>query len=233
MNNAGAFDLIAEGSILSNYYPLTEEGYMLIVEGPDGAGKSILAEKLSRDLRMPIATKVVGADTQPLLDLGKWTEDNLNKGFQRMVFDRHRLISEPIYGPATRNNQDVNFLDLGWLADMVHRFYQTQPIVIYCLPDLQVVRANVVREDTDNQVVAGRISAIYAGYVSRAAVDLAQARLPVKVYNYKVTRYEDLLGWAARRFEERAMQDVNRSAFPEQSPASRAAAHKPRNLRFI
>lgn len=233
MKYAGAFDEIVEGSILSNYYPLTEEGYMLIVEGPDGAGKSMLVERLSRDLKMPIAPKVVGSNTQPLQDLAEWTEANLNKGFQRVVFDRHRLISEPIYGPATRNTQDVNFLDLGWLAEMTYRFYQSNPLIVYCLPTLDVVRKNVSREDTDNSVVAGRITAIYAGYVARAAIDRANSSVHSKVYNYEVTRYEDVLGWVQRRFQERFIQDGNRSPFPQQSPASRSAAHKPRNARLF
>lgn len=164
---------------------------MIIVEGPDGSGKSNLVSKLARDLNLPVSPKVVGSDTRPLVDLAEWTESNVNKGFQAMIFDRHRLISEPIYGPATRARQDSNFCDLGWMTDLMWRFYQANPLVIYCLPDLHTVRKNVLDPSTDNEAVAKRITAIYAGYVARAAMDLSRGC--ARLYNYETTRYEEIL----------------------------------------
>lgn len=166
---------------------------MIILEGPDGAGKSLLAGRLAHDLKLPIAEKVVGSDTQPLVDLKRWTEQNIDAGFQPLIFDRHRLISEPIYGPATRSNQDPNFSDLGWMIDMTWRLYQARPLIVYCLPHLDVVRGNVMRADTNNTAVSGRIGAIYAGYVARASLDMSRG--VGKIYNYRTTRYEDVLLW--------------------------------------
>jgi hypothetical protein len=166
---------------------------MIIIEGPDGSGKSTLIQRLAKDLGLPIADKVVDSSTKALTDLARWTEDNVEKGFQPLIFDRHRLISEPIYGPATRARQDLKFLDLGWLADMMWRFYQAKPLIVYCLPDLETVRVNVHKVETDNAAVASRIAAIYAGYVARSAADFTRG--VGKLYNYRTTRYDEILQW--------------------------------------
>lgn len=178
---------------------------MIIVEGPDGSGKTTLVERLAREIRLPIAAKVVGSDTKPLFDLRKWTEQNVEKGFQPLIFDRHRLISEPIYGPAMRSRQDASFYDLGWLSDMMWRFYQAKPIVIYCLPDIVTVRENVLREETDNSAVRDHIVAIYAGYVARASMDFTRG--VGRLYNYKTTRLDDIIGWVNFKLEGRVTND--------------------------
>src|SRR4051812_422488 len=141
---------------------------MLIVEGPDGSGKSTLVKRLHRDLGLPIAKKVVSSDTKPKVDLAKWTEESISRGFQFTIFDRYRLISEPIYGPILRNRQNPSFIDLGWLSDQMWRFYASHPIVIYCLPPLSTVLENVSRASTNNAAVAGRgiTEALYASYVN-------------------------------------------------------------------
>lgn len=174
---------------------------MIIVEGPDGSGKSTLVTRLARDLRLPVAAKVVGSDTQPVVNIRDWTEQNVHKGFQPVIFDRHRLISEPIYGPALRRRQDAEFYDLTWLSDMMWHFYNAKPIVVYCLPDILTVRENVLREDTDNEAVRDHIVAIYAGYVARASMDFTRG--VGKIYNYKTSQYSDLLGWLNMNLEGR------------------------------
>lgn len=174
---------------------------MIIFEGPDGAGKTSLAVRLSKDLGIPMAPKVVSSDMTALTDLAEWTEQNVSGGFQYKIFDRHRLISEPIYGPATRSRQDLRFLDPGWMMEMMARFYACDPILIYCLPPLHVVRENVYRDDTDNQAVRGRIAAIYAGYAARSAIDLYHGK--ARLFNYQTTQYDDMLRWLQRELTKR------------------------------
>lgn len=176
---------------------------MLIVEGPDGSGKSTLVRRLSKDLNLPVASRVVSADTTALVDLAEWTERNVAAGFQHTIFDRHRLVSEPIYGPILRPRQETKFLDFGWMSNVVWQFYQAKPVIIYCMPDLRTVWANIVDPDTDNSVFQGRYSeveAIYAAYINRAVHDATRG--VGRLYNYKSTVYADVLGWAQQKMED-------------------------------
>lgn len=201
---------------------------MLIIEGPDGGGKSTLVHKLSHDLRIPVAPKVVGSNTQPLVALKSWTEDNLGKGFQEMIFDRHRLISEPIYAPAMTRTPQPEYCDFGWMYEMTALLYGLRPIIIYCLPAPHVVLANVSDESTDNEIILPVIEQIYAGYVSRAALDCTRGGI-ARIYNYKTTRYDDLVGWVARQLQERLSHVAAGSPrFPRQSD-SEAVDRGPRS----
>lgn len=140
---------------------------MLIVEGPDGSGKSTLCRELSLALDWPVADRVVDKDTNALQDLTAWTEANVNKGFQGTIFDRHRLVSEPIYGPIMRRGpvDQRGLYKLDWMEDMMIRFMHCDPIIIFCLPPFEAVVKNL-DNDPDNLAVSGKIDAVYRSYVS-------------------------------------------------------------------
>lgn len=180
---------------------------MIIVEGPDGGGKSTLVRVLSERFGFPIANRVVGPDTKPLVDLVAWTEDNVSKGFQRVIFDRHRLISEPIYSPFKDGEPTRAFLDFGWLGDVMWHFYQCKPIIIYALPDLETVRANALDPETDNAAVAEWINHIYAGYVARIAQDACWG--VGRLYNYKTTKLDTIFSWVEFQLTQRISDDTS------------------------
>lgn len=157
---------------------------MLIFEGPDGAGKTTLIEQLSTKFGIPVAPRVVSKETKAMFNLMDWVDENLDKGFQRMIFDRHRLISESIYGPILRPEAESGFDRMAWLAPRLRRLYELKPIIIYCLPNLGAVQSNV-RGDEDNEAVRSRINSIYSSYVSRASLDSIFSPGTVKVWDYK------------------------------------------------
>lgn len=157
---------------------------MIVVEGPDGAGKTTLIEALQERFDLPVAPRVVTKDTIAMVDLRQWVDHNLDEGFQHTIFDRHRLISEPIYGPVLRVEQEPGFNQLSWMAPRIRRFYDLEPIIIYCLPPLDVVRANVT-DDPDNTYVAEFIEPIYSAYVTRAAIDKCYSPGMTLVWDYK------------------------------------------------
>lgn len=156
---------------------------MIVVEGPDGAGKTTLIQKLSSQWDLPIAPRAVSKDAEAMTDLVKWVQQNVFSAPHNQIFDRHRLISEPIYGPILRRTQRPCFDDLAWMADMVKAFYRAGPLLIYCLPPRDVVRANI-QGDPDNAVVSDHIDAIYTAYVARAAMDKAFNPNSVVIYDY-------------------------------------------------
>lgn len=156
---------------------------MIIVEGPDGAGKTTLIKQLAERYDLPIAPRVVSKDAEAMVDLKAWVEENVSQGFQPMIFDRHRLVSETIYGPILRDKQEPGFDDWVWMSVMIDRFYNCNPLIIYCLPDLEVVKANIAG-DIDNKVVWGSIDAIYAAYVARSALDYNSRNVAVDIWDY-------------------------------------------------
>ena len=146
---------------------------MIVVEGPDGAGKTTLIERLVEELDLPVAPRVVSKDAEAMTDLVRWTEDNVKKGFQATIFDRHRLISEPIYGPVLRSEMTQEFTDTDWFYQQLHQFYQCNPFVIYCLPSVHTVWANVMSND-DNKIFhhrIGTIQAIWGAYLNKAMTE--------------------------------------------------------------
>lgn len=143
---------------------------MLIVEGPDGAGKSTLLNEFATELGVEPMPRVVSKDTEALTDLRQWVDDDLARGFGLRLYDRHRMVSEPIYGPIMRDHQEPGFNDLYWMVPRMQRFYEIRPIIIYCLPPLATVQDNLA-DDEDNSSVVNHIRAIYSAYVSRIAID--------------------------------------------------------------
>lgn len=166
---------------------------MIIVEGPDGAGKTTLVEQLSTRLRLPVAPRVVSKETEAMVDLKVWVEQNVALGFQPKIFDRHRLISEFIYGPLKRREQEPGFNDLEWVQEMMFKFYATNPIIIYCLPDLTTVKANLLG-DADNLAVNELTDQLYTSYLHRASLDLIHYNTNTHLFDYTQDSSDDLTG---------------------------------------
>lgn len=159
---------------------------MIVVEGPDGAGKTTLISRLSDELSLEVAPRVVSKDAEAMVDLKSWTEQNVRGGFQPRIFDRHRLISEPIYGPVLRDAPEPGFDDPHWFQSMMTEFYLADPIVIYCLPPWQVVWNNIIKGD-DNKIFHGsprKAYLIWASYYNKAVTEIALRPLHTRVYNY-------------------------------------------------
>ena len=158
---------------------------MVIVEGPDGAGKTTLIEQLKERYGLEVAPRVVTKGAEAMTDLKVWVEQNLAEGFQYRIFDRHRLISEYIYGPLLRKEQQPGFTDLTWSWMQLDKLYRdVQPFIIYCLPPLEVVAENVRRSGDENKVVLDHIEAMYAAYVHRASLDLIHNSGRIVIWDY-------------------------------------------------
>lgn len=163
---------------------------MIIVEGPDGAGKTTLIRQLQKEFGLEVAPRVVSKNAEALVDLKDWVAQNLEDGFQYKIFDRHRLISEFIYGPLLRKEQQPGFDNIVWAYSSLYNLYElVGPVVIYCLPPLETVRKNILG-DHENAVVADHIDAMYTAYVHRAALDWV--RDPGKTIIWDYTR-DDLV----------------------------------------
>lgn len=113
---------------------------MIILEGPDGAGKSTLAQQLSADLNVPLHhSGGPPRDRQEIIARQARMNKDLLAGVVK-VYDRAPCISDPIYGPIIRG--ETPFDDYTHLA-LEFRMRLKVP-VIYCRPRLAFIHAALV-----------------------------------------------------------------------------------------
>lgn len=143
---------------------------MIIVEGPDGSGKSSLAEKLCVELKIPIAPKAVSGSMRIMTPLPKYIDDSL-AGFRRIIYDRHALISGPIYTCAMRKKVQEAFDDFGQMSSWYNRFRAIGPLTIICLPPVDEVWKNCQRDEDNRRLFPDRerVEAVYYQYLTYAA----------------------------------------------------------------
>lgn len=158
---------------------------MIILEGPDGGGKTTLLNQLAGSFpsiaRHARASEGVAG---PVKDLYEWAHEDVWSwmGQPLSFYDRHPLISEYIYGPITRGTMDARF----HTTPLRRRFAQ-RALVIVCLPPLEVVRRSVSAE-RDMPGVSTHIDPIWHLYASLRATwpvssglvfyDWTQTRVP-------------------------------------------------------
>lgn len=116
---------------------------MIILEGPDGSGKTTLLGQLENEFGLPVNPKASDSVNGPVEDLVGWVDQDLYSWPSRSValYDRHPLISEPVYGPVVRGHVDQRFLSR-WFRSS-HDRLMSGALVVWCLPPFEVVADNV------------------------------------------------------------------------------------------
>lgn len=130
---------------------------IIALEGPDGAGKSTLAQYLCKHLRGALLSRSGPASFSNISSLTSWLQEFPSS--QILILDRVPLISEIVYGKALRGHSlvDADFA-LRWVETFVHT-------LVYCRPHLSIVQSNVERS-AQHQLsgVPERIEKIVEGY---------------------------------------------------------------------
>jgi hypothetical protein len=111
---------------------------VIIVEGPDGSGKTTLANKLAmefdlRYLKSPHVSSATGPDDEA----HTWWQDQLKPQVWKhigVVHDRCYFISEAIYMPHRGKPSACG--PHTWLKSMQY-LVDIRPVVIFCLPDFE------------------------------------------------------------------------------------------------
>lgn len=96
----------------------------IVIEGPDGTGKSTLAKKLV-DLLPEFSYEASKGPPKGPVEIMKRAEDYL--AMDNKIFDRHILVSQPIYGMV--RGDSVTSVELFGLLD---KLYSTDTIFVYC-----------------------------------------------------------------------------------------------------
>lgn len=110
---------------------------MIILEGPDAAGKSTLAEVIATRLQLEIKQ-----GDGPPKGPGEIIERCVRYAeFDNVIFDRHPIISEPIYSKL-RAIDPPNVIP-HW---MIEAFYKRQPMLIIFCDGVRGLSSHVVKE---------------------------------------------------------------------------------------
>lgn len=106
---------------------------IVVVEGPDGAGKSTLIDNLRvQSKRHFVALRRSGPPDHPaeITSVINWI-NTMRDGLVPLICDRHPLISEPIYGMTLRGS---NILSNVYSVEDLKSMFKYIDRVIYCRP---------------------------------------------------------------------------------------------------
>lgn len=111
---------------------------MIILEGPDGTGKTTLAERLAKEFNRRVQHS--GGPPKDQSDIFARQERAMQFALHNapVVMDRVPAISERIYGPIIRGKDPFQG------SDYLPKLMQAMPLpLIYCRPPLEVIRENM------------------------------------------------------------------------------------------
>lgn len=175
---------------------------MILLEGPDKAGKSTLALHLSEALGLPISPKAVDPDMRSVVDIAHYIETTLAAGFQLKIFDRFAMISGPIYGAALGMVPPNDIFKRGpALLHWLEKLREVKPLVVYCLPPAHVVEENTLRSGTAKELRVWET--VYWAYWMKAHQDLAEKTRLVVFHDYTVENPQLVTSWVKKRLEQR------------------------------
>lgn len=158
---------------------------MIVVEGPDGAGKSTLVRKLMTEFNLPMHERASEGVAGPVSDLFGWAHrDVVSMADQEIsVYDRHPLISEYVYGPICRSTLPPGFTTS--TAHALVRMMAMHALVVLCRPPSERLKASVAPE-RDMPGVTEHIERIASAY------DALRIFWPGQILSYDYTFPEQL-----------------------------------------
>lgn len=151
---------------------------LVIIEGPDGAGKSTLIDNLKQSKRYFVVLRNSGPprdldDVHRFVNLLELTPPEMP-----VICDRHPCISDRLYGPILRNVDLLVDRPSTWMLSGVD-------LIVYCRPPTETILANVRRtRGTQLEGVEENCRKLIDAYDEQMRT-LAAGGLPVLQYNYE------------------------------------------------
>jgi hypothetical protein len=172
---------------------------MIIIEGPDHAGKTTLVKKLSGELDVEVAP-IYATSRRMMQQQGvrRRVWSGLSALLRGQVYIHDRLyLSELIYGSVIRGSCEFSVPERSWIEDTLDQF--GVPIIV-CLPPLSVIRENF-EPLAHIPNVGEQIEVIYESYYNFVV------HRNYRAYDYtsKLDTVEDLLDWIQPRLTQMEM----------------------------
>lgn len=172
----------------------------VIVEGPDGSGKTTLVKELVsygyqlRPRHVQSSGETVDLCGYMADETAYWSNDVPQTTW---LYDRFPVFGELIYGPAMRDRPSHGLQFMATAFGYASLFWSYNPTVIFCMPPLEVVKENFA---ATRQMVGleQELEDVYWRYHLLAA-HLWAARPEVYIYDYRSVSAEGL----RRRLRER------------------------------
>lgn len=176
---------------------------MIILEGPDGAGKTTLRDRILADWggEFVAQPRAVSSDAVSIVPIGEYIEKELARGFGNRLYDRFALISSPMYLPLPNPTFVDPMTNVDWLRAQYQKMDTVDPAIIYCLPPLEEVRKNVLNDES-SEVMWPYIDLIYHNYVAFIARHWSTSSMVYDYTNPDLLRLAGLLRWASARCKE-------------------------------
>jgi thymidylate kinase len=150
---------------------------IIILEGPDGSGKTSLANQISRQTGYPILHRTKPKDEA---EKQRMMEEYLQiiRSGKNMIFDRC-WYSEMAYGPVMR---DKSYITFPQMYDLEQRLAKTGAIIIYCTGPAYVLWKRCQSRGEDYITSKGNFDAICKNFEEIFA---SPHYIPVVRHEYK------------------------------------------------
>jgi deoxyadenosine/deoxycytidine kinase len=141
----------------------------IIIEGPDGAGKTTLATRVAEHLGMEYRrapADLLSSSLGPSAGLADWWDEQLALPpveLATIVYDRCFYISDPIYQQAQPARELM--IPPSKLAHGIMRLWNVEPHLIFCMPDFAIMLSNVRQAGRDHlDITAEELSKVWNQY---------------------------------------------------------------------
>ncbi len=162
---------------------------MIIIEGPDNAGKSTLAAILSKTFNLPIHH--AGGPPKNYDEIMERSNYILNNS-SGFIFDRVPFISEPVYSILRNYNLFADEFEV------YNRLKKLKPIIIYCRPPDNIIldlTTHGVKDWDDLDHLLG-VSNNIKKLVDRYDEVMNSSYLPpCRLYDYTSDGIDNLIEW--------------------------------------